>query len=779
MMPRLSSCRFLSTVTPVLLLLLLSVLLMLTPGSSGRQDFTAHADWSVEIQRRCPVLYLLNVEPYPYHDSPVSVWDRGLDLIPAGHLAADQVNNRTDILPGFDLKLIDIDSEACGIDAISKGTANVYRELVNPEYRECIVGVIGLFCSPVTNVISPIVNHPNIGGLVHIAASTSPIHRGCETNTTNLFHIIGSSSIFNDATFAMMKAFEWQRISLIYNSIQLYRSTTADDFTNKIHLDPNRELIAHVPLSDSRTKIFSAINGEEARISYWTVTYRQAAHLLCEAFKKHLLWPGYVYILHEPKVKKILQTKTSCSKKELMSALEGAFLLKYRLFVDDDMKLISGLSYSEFRRNYADELQIFANITGENLNECVYANSLYDQVWAFALALNNTLSSQRSPSMPSGGHMIRSIGQEISSSLKRELQKISFQGASGRKIHFGEKQESPSYVDIFQVQNSTEVLIGIYDPFSQNITFTERAPTDTPISDKFETFRILLPTWLGVFLLVAQGILFCLITTNLVLVILWRKEREIKATSPILSTVIMIGCYFLFVRSFILIVYKMFEIENTLLLQSLCMLKTWLSIGTDLIFATMLLRLLRIYRIFCTAPMSIMSNYWVDKYLLLYVIFLCLGKVVLLFLWSCLDPVHPVIKSKYVYQRDIELPHYETILHCSCNSVVIWIVVTKLYSGLLILMVVHLAIQTRHVKKSVYKDTKKVNIFIFFAVICLMITLPLWVIFLGKRIVVGAAIVEWLSLYTIPMLCQACLFVPKTLPVIIRKLKPRLRNTYS
>lgn len=455
-------------------------------------------------------------------------------------------------------------------------------------------------------------------------------------------------------------------------------------------------------------------------------------------------------------------------------------MLQYRLFVDGDTKLASGLSYREFRSNYADELQIFANITGENLKECVYANSLYDQVWAFALALSNTLSSQQSQSthMSTGDrHKIRSIGQMISSSLKRELRKISFPGASGRKICFGEEQESPSYVDIFQVQNGSEVLIGTYDPFSQNITFTESAPTDTP-SDTFETFRILVPKWLGVCFLIAQGVLFTLITTNFIMFILWRKEREIKATSPILSMLIMIGCYLLFFRSVILILYKTIDIKNMPLLESLCLLKTWLSIGTDLIFATVLLRLLRIYRIFCTAPLTIMSKYWVDKYLLLYVIVLCLGKVVLLILWTAIDPIGPWIKRNYVYGPDIELPHYETTLHCSCNSVVLWILVSQLYSGFLILMVVHLAIQTRHVKKSVYKDTKKVNIFIFLAVICLTTTLPLWVVFLGKRIEVGAAISEWLSLYSIPMLCQTCLFVPKTLPVIVRKLISRLRSRY-
>ena len=176
--------------------------------------------------------------------------------------------------------------------------------------------------------------------------------------------------------------------------------------------------------------------------------------------------------------------------------------------------------------------------------------------------------------------------------------------------------------------------------------------------------------------------------------------------------------------------------------------------------------------------MTIMSKYWVDKYLLLYVIFLCLGKVALLILWSAFDPIRPVRKPKYIYGPDFELPYYETTLHCSCNSVVLWILASKLYSGLLIMMVVHLAIQTRHVKKSIYKDTKKVNIFIFLAVICLTTTLPLWVVFLGERIEVGAAVAEWVSLYSIPMLCQACLFVPKTLPVIIRKFKSRISNVY-
>ena len=40
----------------------------------------------------------------------------------AGHLAAEQINNCSKILPGHQLKLSNIDSEACGINIVSKGS---------------------------------------------------------------------------------------------------------------------------------------------------------------------------------------------------------------------------------------------------------------------------------------------------------------------------------------------------------------------------------------------------------------------------------------------------------------------------------------------------------------------------------------------------------------------------------------------------------------------------------------------------------------------------------
>ena len=723
----------------------------------------------------CSVLYLLNVEPYPYRGAQTAFWDRGFELIPAAHLAAEQINNRSDLLQGRELKIVDIDSEACGVNLITKGVVNVYKELTSRN-RECIAGVIGLLCSPVTNIISPIVSHPKTGGFVQIAASTSPVHRmDFYTEDSNLFHIIGSSSVFNEATLSLMKAFNWHRISVVYNGVKFYQRSIAADFKSKVKAEPDIELVTSIPFTNTLSvisKTFDILNEQEARISYWAVDYKQAARLLCEAYNKKFLWPGYVYILEEPKIDKILQMDTSCSGDEIMMALEGVFTLDYRLFVNNDTQLVSGLSYSEYRQEYADRLQRFARSVNDSdgLKVNLYANSLYDQVWSFALAINDSFTFLESNT---------SIGKvsKLRDALKNKLRKLSFQGATG-KIQFGDRQESPSYVDIFQYRNGCEHYIGTYDPFTQNITFDDNftfTARDLP-GDAFETVYYLLPCWLTACILLAQGILFCLITTNFILIIWWRKEREIKATSPILSSLMMIGCYLLLVAPIAMVVYRSEVIKNEGVVKFLCMLKTWVTIGTELIFATLFLRLLRIYRIFCTTPMQVMSDYWEDKYLLIYTLILSSGKVVLLILWNIIDPIHPKLNPTYVYEPDT-VPYYMATISCVCNSLspTVWLFVTKLYSALLFVMVVFLAIQTRHVKNTTYKDTKKVNIFIFVVTVCLAITIPLWIFFIEVDIEIGANVAEWLSLFTIPLACQVCLFLPKTLPVVFRKIKSRTR----
>ena len=187
----------------------------------------------------------------------------------------------------------------------------------------------------------------------------------------------------------------------------------------------------------------------------------------------------------------------------------------------------------------------------------------------------------------------------ISNILKNELRHVSFQGASGW-IDFSENQGSLTFVNIYQIWGGKPQLIGVYDPYSHNVTLTEAVLliSDVP-QDKFKTVYQLLPRWLGVCMLASQGLNFQLITINLFLILKWKNEKDIKATSPLLSLLMMIGCYLLCVTPAFLIAYRMFVLNNNMIaVESLCNLKTWTWIGTDLILAILFLKLLRIYHIF-------------------------------------------------------------------------------------------------------------------------------------------------------------------------------------
>ena len=52
-------------------------------------------------------------------------WDRGFELIPAGHLATKHINRDPDTLPGYKLEVINVPSEAC-----AQGVAEYYRHLI-------------------------------------------------------------------------------------------------------------------------------------------------------------------------------------------------------------------------------------------------------------------------------------------------------------------------------------------------------------------------------------------------------------------------------------------------------------------------------------------------------------------------------------------------------------------------------------------------------------------------------------------------------------------------
>ena len=234
----------------------------------------------------------------------------------------------------------------------------------------------------------------------------------------------------------MMKAFNWRRIGLIHDSLGFYFRNTANDFYDRVQQSYSAaEIVTRIPIDNSHAiyhEIFKVINDQEVRINYWVVSDDQGAFTLCEAYKRRLFWPGYVYIMKFLDVDSLLHasTKITCNKEEILVALEGVFLLEYRLSVDNATMLHSGWSYGEFRQRYVEKLLQYGENSSDHVHENIHANTLYDQVWTFALAINASLSSIISQNTTFKDYRIGNT-KAITDTLKSELKRLSFQGVSG------------------------------------------------------------------------------------------------------------------------------------------------------------------------------------------------------------------------------------------------------------------------------------------------------------------------------------------------------------
>ena len=397
-------------------------------------------------------------------------------------------------------------------------------------------------------------------------------------------------------------------------------------------------------------------------------------------------------------------------------------------------------------------MQSTKNVTLDKDN--VYANSMYDEVWAFALALKASFGKME------GIINLKNLSTEhtrqFAEIMKSNLVEIAFQGASGY-IKFDEEQEVNSEVRIYQVINGSQEQIGKYDKnINDSIILLRNISLPR---DSFETVARFLPSWLSIIFNIITS--FCVVFTSLVLLfmIVYRSRPEVKSSSLYLNLFIFAGCYMIFIAAEMRTLTRGYNILNDSLFTFICNIEVWFgNTGMNLIFSTLLVHLLRIRKIFKTYGK--VSKYWGDRYLILIVFLLCFVGLIILGIWTINDTLRKSTTTKYIFHG--KSPYFEIHSICSSRNLGIWVAVGLSYTGIIIAIVASLAIQTRKVKLINFKDTKKVNAYIFLIVITLCILLPMWYILdnvIGNDI--GGHITLTTAFLAVGFFCQLFIFVPR------------------
>ena len=325
------------------------------------------------------------------------------------------------------------------------------------------------------------------------------------------------------------------------------------------------------------------------------------------------------------------------------------------------------------------------------------------------------------------------------------------------------QQTDPLYPKVYicQVFNGTLHPSGVYENESQSIT---NITLDTVIIDHPK-----LPSLLPLHYLMILPVLCCIFNTVLlILFFCFHNEPDVKSTAVSLSLLMFIGCYLLVIYIVVVLVGEYLDFD--LCLASL----SGLSICVTLILATVLVKMLRVYRVFTLHGYERPSIFLYNCALLVYALLIIVPKICIFILWSSIDTYR---------RKDFNFIDSSGLLvvrrQCSSKHTLVWTMLFAVYDIALSVAIVLIAIKTRRVRFARFKDTKKVNLMVF---LVLFVSISTW---LYSYVFTAVGLYRFVPTYilyagsiTIAFICQFTLFIPKVWTPLCNRLQSLWMSLY-
>lgn len=326
----------------------------------------------------------------------------------------------------------------------------------------------------------------------------------------------------------------------------------------------------------------------------------------------------------------------------------------------------------------------------------------------------------------------------------------------GINTTLGRIHEDTPAVHFIQIMNSTPSTVAMV--YNGTVLHNEWYQEDELPNGRLPVVvNTVYPTWLGAVEVIVSGIL---ITTTLLLYICYHNQPEVKATSWSLNLLMFLGCYLVLAYQILAIIRSEYPPSQS---YNMCFLLYWLSgagISLTLILAVILIKLVRIYRIFYLHDNK--SKMCSDAALTVYVLLLLLPTIVILTVMTAHAP----------YQHStLSIPHdnYTEELYICSGNLSPYFLILPFVQVFLIVSIVVVAIKTIKLRHGNFKDSKTVNILIFFILPSQIFTFIVYILSLNSGQYLSAYIALHISHCTLIALSLGFLFVPKIYPIVSRR----------
>ena len=769
----------------VLLMFLLAAMCSVTKAKTRGSDFSFSCP-NVFNSSYCKnsafpdtrtAIYILALVPFP-DDRENAGWDYGVEMLPGGRIARDFINcNRSDLLPGYRLELIESNHEACGITILEEVYINLARFGLG---QECgpVVAIAGIPCSPSTVRVSQVAGRVG-SDIIQLASAASPIFdKDTDFKTyPRLWRYVSSGVVFVDVVIELMKQLGWSSIGLIHDLVSEYYFNIAQTFIEAVETN-NFILRPSFGLESTNPKLLSnaiqSIKDSGIKVIFCSTTFVQSTLLICRAANEGLISPSYMWIFPDMYIENFEEhiLGIDCDNETLYKGINRSLLLQYDLLNKvDDVQLTRGMvhNYPDLYRQHLKEVRRDYNISDRELYKptgIVYSQLLFDQIWSLANALNQSFPQLHNMNISIEHNTVGNA--PLADLLENTLSKLNILGITGN-IRFNGKVYSttirivyPNITNISNICSETTCTVGRYR--NKSLLSFKLNVTDVPLAIDNPNLETL-PAVVIAFVYLAILTVTVLVSIVLGLFYYNRNKPKVKASSPFLTIFMFIGCYLLCLAAVLRITYGGFGGKAIFdkLFAFMCGLELFLEQnGYSLILVTLFIKLLRVHHIFNNEHLRELSNIWKNGSLAVIVLILCtipnILSIVIVIIWT------PNYNKELLDMRDENGVRVEKLI-VSCNiqnslSYLPFYIPLVVY----LVLIIYLSITMRRIKNRNFKDTKKVNVFVTIDFLLTVVYIISWWFLLIYHKKLYIALVQSLFPLAIVIACQAILLAPKVTP---------------
>ncbi|XP_072406250.1 LOW QUALITY PROTEIN: gamma-aminobutyric acid type B receptor subunit 1 [Chiloscyllium punctatum] len=684
-------------------------------------------------------------------------WPGGQACLPAAQMALRDVNNRSDILRDYELQLIYHDSKCDP----GKSTKYLYELLYNEPMK--IVLVPG--CGGVSTLVAEAARMWNL--IVLSYGSSSPALSNRQRFPT-FFRTHPSATLHNPTRVKLFKRWGWTKIATIQQTTEVFTSTL-DDLEQRVKEAGIEISVRQSFLTDPGVAVKN-LKRQDARIIVGLFYETEARKVFCEVYKEKLYGKKYVWFLigwYADNWFKIQDNNINCTVQQMTEAVEGHLTTEILMVNPTNSRGISKMTSQEF----LEKLQTVIKKSPEETGGYQEAPLAYDAIWALALALNKTAQELEKKQMRLDQFNYHSQNRAITDELYKAMNSSSFDGVSGHVV-FDASGSRMAWTMVEQLQDAKYVKIGYYDSTNDNMSFfgTDRWFGGTPPADHTKvipTFRYLSQKlFVSVSVLAGLGILLGIIC--LTFNIYNSNVRYIQNSQPYLNNMTAVGCTLALAAVFPLGLdgYHIHQWHFPLV----CQARVWLlGLGFSLAYGSMFTKIWWVHTVFTKKDDKKEKRKHLEPWKLYATVSVLLAiDVLTLAVWQIVDPLHRTIEefSKEAPAGDqgvLILPQLE---HCSSNKMNTWLGIVYGYKGLLLLLGIFLAYETKSVSTEKINDHRAVGMAIYNVAVLCMITAPVTMIVSSQQdaAFAFASLAVVFSVY----ITLVVLFVPKMRRLITR-----------